>query len=319
MIAYSYLQKGITALARSYQTGSMSGHLGAAVLAGYFFGEDHPNLNNRVFDGIHHELDRIIDGEETIWYDTVKSGVPIDDLFKSNSTEGPNQQSISNIAQALSSSIGALRQSGHNVIFGTLGLRALHDHPELASSSIIEGISKLMHQFDQAVPGRGYYGKERGWVSADKVELPENGRTASYQSIEEMHETVIDLLIEAGSQHRRGFGGLFHIINHAAALSQLAQLDFSELAERGLSAHHHHVQLWRSLPVLDEELGLLKKASSDPRSPEYWDGSYTHSTQWSGWLTHRIKTLHGFYLIAETIQDKGKLQAAEKAFRYLMA
>ena len=319
MIAFSYLQKGIAALARSHQTGSMSGHLGAAVLAGYFFGEDHAYLDNQVFKGIQHELDRIIDGEETIWYDTVKSGVPINDLFESISIEESNQQSISDIAGALSSSIGALRQSGHNVIFGALALRALHDHPELASPSTIEGISKLMHQFDQAVPGRGYFGKEHGWIMGNKVTLPENDGIASYQSIEEMNETVMDLLIETGSQHRRGFGGLFHIINHAAALSQLAQLDFTNLSEQGLKAHHHHVQLWRSLPVLDEELGQLKKASSDPRRPKYWDGSYANSTQWSGWLTHRIKTLHGFYSLAETMQDRGKLQAAENAFRYLMA
>ena len=319
MIDFSYLQKGIAALARSHQTGSMSGHLGAAVLAGYFFGEDHVELDDQVFRGIQYELDRIIDGEETIWYDTVKSGVTIDDLFESISNERSSTETISDIAEALSSNIAALRQSGHNVIFGALALRALHDHPELASPFIIKGISRLIRQFDQAVPGRGYFGKERGWIMGNKVTLPNKDGTASHQSIEEMNETVLDLLIETGSQHRRGFGGLFHIINHAAALLQLAQLGFDHLAEQGLRAHYHHVQLWRSLPVLDEELGLLKKASSDPRRPKYWDGSYANSTQWSGWLTHRIKTLHGFYSLTETIQDKSKIQAAEKAFRYLMA
>lgn len=319
MITFSYLQKGISALARSHQTGSMSGHLGAAVLAGYYFSEDHADLDHQVFKGVQHELDRIIEGEETIWYDAVKSGVTIEALFESTPGKQLKNQTIPDIAEALSASVGALRQSGHNVIFGSLALRALHDHPELASPSIIDGISKLMHQFDRAVPGRGYYGKERGWLTGDKVALPDNDGVATYHSVEAMIETVVDLLIETGSQHRRGFGGLFHIINHAAALSELAQLGYQDLVHQGLAAHRHHVRLWRSLPVLDEELGVLKKATNDPRTPNYWDGSHANSTQWSGWLTHRVKTLHGFFRIAEIIEDTNKRQSAEAAFRYLMA
>ncbi len=54
--------------------------------------------------------------------------------------------------------MGKTRQSGHNVIFATLAIRALHGHPEYATPSIVEGIRKLAETFNGAVPGRGYYG-----------------------------------------------------------------------------------------------------------------------------------------------------------------
>ncbi len=41
----------------------MSGHLGAAVVAGYFIGEQHPDLDDKVYAGIESELERIIHGE----------------------------------------------------------------------------------------------------------------------------------------------------------------------------------------------------------------------------------------------------------------
>ena len=41
MIGYEYLSKGLYAMARAYQVNAMSGHLGAAVLAGYFIADQH--------------------------------------------------------------------------------------------------------------------------------------------------------------------------------------------------------------------------------------------------------------------------------------
>ena len=47
-----------------------------------------------------------------------------------------------------------LKQSGHNTIFAALALRALKDHPELATQKIVHGLKRLMQQFDQAPPAR---------------------------------------------------------------------------------------------------------------------------------------------------------------------
>ena len=58
------------------------------------------------------------------------------------------------------------------MIFAAIAVRAIHDHPTYATPSIIEGIRKLVGGFDGAGPGRGYYGKQRGWIAGDKVALP---------------------------------------------------------------------------------------------------------------------------------------------------
>ncbi len=52
MIDHTYLQKGLLATALSHQAGSMTGHLGASVLAGYYLGEDYPDLSKAVMEGI---------------------------------------------------------------------------------------------------------------------------------------------------------------------------------------------------------------------------------------------------------------------------
>ena len=167
------------------------------------------------------------------------------------------------------------------------------------------------------MPGRGYYGKQRGWISGDKVSLPADDAFPDYDSEQAMVETVIDELIRSASIRRQGFGGLFHIINHAAGLTELSRCGFQHVARKGWAAHRHHLRLWRSLPDVELELGKLERSELDPRTPAYWDR--TVSSQWSAWLTHRVKTLYGLHNLLRFVKDPAKRKAAETEFRYLMA
>lgn len=317
MVDFQYLYKGLCGLARAHRGGAMAGHLGAAVIAGYFFGEDHHDLDRGVFAAIEKELDRIIDGDESIWFNSQKAGVTVPELFAPFAEEELAEEDIPTLAQALSANIGKTRQSGHNVIFASLALRALHDHPQFATPSIVTGIGKLIAQFNGAVPGRGYYGKQRGWIVGNQVSLPADDRLPLYTSAPAMADVVIDQLTQSASVRRQGFGGLFHIINHAAGLADLAQFGYKDLARRGLPAHHHHVRLWRSLPDVEDELGALKRAEHDPRTPQYWNRE--SSDQWSGWVTHRIKTLYGFFSLLQFVDEPQRRKKAEQSFLYLMA
>jgi hypothetical protein len=74
--------------------------------------------------------------------------------------------------------------------------------------------------------------------------------------------------------------------------------------------------LWRSLPDVESELGAVVKAEHDPREPVYWAGMLKRD---QARLTHRIKTLYGFYTVMRFIEDQGKRSRAEDAFLYLMA
>ncbi len=316
MVDFEYLYKGLCGLARAHQANSMAGHLGAAVAAGYFFGEEHPDLDERVVAAVQHELDRIIGGEESLWFDPKKLGITIAQMFEPFAEEDSQDDRIQEIAEALSANIDELRESGHNVIFASIALRALHDHRQYATSAVIEGIVKLIQSFDNAGPGRGYFGLDRGWIIGDPPSLPPDDLPA-YTNQQDMATAVIDAMIRLASTRRRGYGSLFHIINHATAITELSRFGYNDLAQRGLKTHHYHLRLWRALPDVSDELGALVPAEYDPRSADYWRQG--GKSQWSAHLTHRVKTLYGFFSLLRFIDDPTKRTQAENSFRYLMA
>lgn len=129
MIDTTTLYKGLCALARSARANAMAGHLGAAVIAGSFFLEQHPELDGSVHVAIAGELDRIIAGEESLWFDPTKSGITIPELFAPFPETVPQSDGVAVLAEALVANIDETRQSGHNVIFTALGIKALAEHP----------------------------------------------------------------------------------------------------------------------------------------------------------------------------------------------
>lgn len=317
MIDFQYLYRGICGLARAHRAGSLSGHLGAAVAAGYFFGENQPDLDDKVYKAIEGNLRRILGGEESIWFNAQKAGISISEMFQPFPKEPSHEQLIDGVAKALAGNISKTRQSGHNVIFASIAIRGLRDHSDYATASIVDGVVKLIAAFNNAGPGRGYYGKKRGWLAGDQVSLSGSPDLPPYRDLPAMVDVVIGDLIRWGSARRRGFGGLFHIINHAAGLLELSMFGYKNLALRGLAAHHQHLRLWRSLPILSEELGKLMRAEEDPRTPAYW--SREKSEQHSAWLTHRIKTLYGFFTLLRFVDDEATRAKALEQFGYLMA
>ena len=316
MIDFEYLYKGICGLAHAHQAGTMAGHLGAAVVAGYFFGEDQGELPNEVFTGIEGELKRVIQGEEAIWFNAKKAGVTPTDLFKPFPQAQAQEDSIKTIAAALQKNVGQTRQSGHNVIFAALAIRALHDHTEYATPQIIAGISQLMKGFDNAPPGRGFYGEEQGWRMGNQVKLEPDNTFPAYQNIQQMAEVTINEVIETAAIKKQGYGGLWHIINHAAAITELERFGYKQVALQALPAHHHHLRLWRSLPDVEKELGAVVASQHDPRQPAYWAGMLKRD---QARLTHRVKTLYGFFTLKRFIEDEATKKKAEAAFLYLMA
>lgn len=315
MIDFQYLYTGICGLARAHKGGTMAGHLGAAVVAGYFFGEDQSELPDGVFAGVEGELDRVIAGEEGFWFDAQKAGVTPTELFEPFPDEPAEPETIASIVAALQKNVGTMKQSGHNVIFASIAVRALSDHQEYATPQIVAGVRMLIEGFDHALAGRGYYGKEKGWLDGNQVVLPDDNNFPNYDSIEQMVRVTIDELIATAAIRKQGFGGLWHVINHAAAITELDRFGYKEVAKQALPAHHQHIRLWRSLPDVESELGAVVKAEHDPRETIYWHGMLKRD---EARLTHRIKTLYGFYTIKRFIEDDATIKQAENAFLYLM-
>ena len=76
------------------------------------------------------------------------------------------------------------------------------------------------------------------------VAHPADDRFPLYTSQQAMADVVIDELIRSAALRRQGYGGLFHIINHATALTELSRFGYRELARKGWPAHHHHVRFF---------------------------------------------------------------------------
>jgi len=316
MIDFEYLRSGVSALANAHKAGTMAGHLGAALAAGYFFGEDQGDLPDEVFTGLEGEIKRVIDGEEAIWWNVKQSGIAPADLFTPLPNEVPDVDKIQLIAEALRKNVGAVRQSGHNIIFASIAIRALRDHAEFALPQVVAGIAKLTEGFDTAHAGRGYYGKAKGWLSGPQVRLSPEEAFPPYVSVQQMVEVTLDELIATSAVRKQGFGGLWHVVNHAAAIAEIERLGFQDLAKKALPAHHQHIRLWRSLPDVAAELGPVPKAEHDPREPAYWKGMLKRD---EARLTHRIKTLFGFYTLRRFVESESRRKRAEDAFLYLMA
>ena len=310
-----YLEKGLLGLSRSHLVDAMTGHLGATLVAGYLFSKEHGELDRKVHAGIEKELDRVLNGESV--FDPGEGGsITTSELFVPYPDEAVQVDQIDRIAQVLSRNIGETRSSGHNVIFASLSIRALHEYPQHGTSSIIDGICRLIKGFDRASAGSGYYGREKGRIDGDMITLPEHPDFPPYSNLSGMIVAVLDELIETSSDRRQGFGGLWHVINHAASLIDLSECGYHDLAQKGLEAHHRHVRLWRSLPNVEDELGTEAPAEEDPCTPIYWESGTLRRDR--ARLTHRIKTLYGFHRLARLVDDTTRLQRARDAFRYLM-
>lgn len=131
-----------------------------------------------------------------------------------------------------------------------------------------------------------------------------------------MAEVTINEVIETAAIKKQGYGGLWHIINHAAAITELERFGYKQVALQALPAHHHHLRLWRSLPDVEKELGAVVASQHDPRQPAYWAGMLKRD---QARLTHRVKTLYGFFTLKRFIEDEATKKKAEAAFLYLMA
>lgn len=317
-IDVSYLQKGINALARAHQMSSMAGHLGASLIAGYFVHAQRPDLHPAVFTGIKGDLDRVIRGESVFGKKMSKrSKLSDNEMFAPFAKQKADETLIDGIAEGLEKSISKPRQSGHNVIFASLAIRALKTHPEFSTPAVADGIGKLMKLFSTATPGSGFYGKKRGRIHGNKIELPADDGTPMYDDIRGMANAVLDETVKlTPTVVRTGYGGLVHIINHCAAITDLAELGYSELAKRAVPSHRQHLRLWRNLPNLADEQGPLKVSKFTPHMAEYWkrdDIPYDRAL-----LTHRVKTMYGFDEMAAAVEEEKKEKAAYDKLRLMM-
>lgn len=313
-VAPEYLVAGMNALARAHRAGTMSGHLGAAAAAGYFLGERLPDLDPAVTEGIEAELDAVRRGG-SVFSPRAGAGISAAEMFAPFPTEPPAPGRVADLAAALAGSVGRCRQSGHNVIFLSIAIRGLTDRPDLATPARVDGLCKLAAGFDGVTPGNGDYGPGVGRVDGRKVPLPDDDGVAPYADLSDMATAVLTALVDHAAETRVGYGGLWHVVNHAAAVVELARYGFPDLAAAALAGHREHLRLWKTLPDLTPTKGPVIPAEHDPHLAAYWENGDPRRD--GALLTHRVKTMYGFGELA-SLADPALRDRAAAAFRYLM-
>ncbi len=314
----SYLESGLNALARAHNMSSMAGHLGASLIAGYFVGKQRPHLDPKVFNGIKDDLRRVMGGKSVFGKQMSRGSKLADaELFEAFPKQKPDESLVDGIAERLEDGIDQPRQSGHNVIFASLAIRALNEKPEFSTPAVVDGIMKLIAMFENETPGSGYYGKERGRIYGNKIVLPDGDGTPEYDDIEGLIIAVFDEAIKLRPEtHRIGYGGLVHVINHAAAIVNLADCGYAELLPRAIQSHRHHLRLWRNLPNVADEKGPLPVSKFTPYMADYWTtGSIPYDRALT---THRVKTMFGFDELTAAVDQEAQETAASDKLRYLM-
>lgn len=292
-----FLERGLWGLMHAPRANLMAGHLGAALLAGELLKRERIDLADGVPAGIDGELRRIMAGEET-WFDAKKVGFDVPDLFVPPEAAAVVADPAAAIVAALTGTLDAFHESGHNVIFATLALRALRHCPAAATEPVVGGIAELARRFAGTRGGRGYYGREQGWRIGDDDPLPSAVAWPTYQTLPEMAKTVMEEVVASAQVNRRGYGGVVHVVNHAAALVDLARLGYADLALRALPAQREHFARWRLLPDVAGEFGVPALAPSDPREGPFWKLELRRDT---ARLTHRIKGMYGCLTLLDTL------------------
>ena len=128
---------------------------------------------------------------------------------------------------------------------------------------------------------------------------------------------VLDEAIHLNPEiHRSGYGGLVHVINHAAAVTDLVDYGYGDLASRAIRSHRHHLRLWRNLPNVADEKGPLQVSKFTPHDPDYWTSLKVPYDR--ALLTHRVKTMFGFDELTATVDEEAKEKAAYDKLRYMM-
>ena len=301
-IVDEFLLKGVIGMSRAIGKNRMSGHPGAAMLAAYFFCVENA-LSDEVQAEVYNLVRRMVN-LESIWFSRDGESATNEIFFSAKPDQRPNADLIPSVATALEPSIAECRDSGHNTIFASLVLKALHTAPQYAFPAIIEGIINLLKAFEGYGPGWAHVPGNEKLADPREFSVPQELDDPSYESHIDMIEAVSRYVVPDNFA-KKGVGGPIHVIDHAVALLDLHALGYSSLANRGLAAHQQHMKLWLGLPKFPQaENSYSVKSKHDPRALDYWREKITIKD--GGGDEHRLKILYGAHGFAECITDVNK-------------
>jgi len=274
MLDSQYLQYGLDALSRAYQTNYFTdGHRGAAIIAAYFFCQ-----MDQVEPEVSDMLQSLIDAQ---WVNT-----PLCEPFprEKRSTTG-----IERILEMLEQSMDCLRQAGHNVILPALALKALQQLPDLVTPSRVQGICDLISAFTATAP----------------FDLEQNDTRVDFGSVEVADFILAELQATISAFDGRGQGWSGHLLTYGRAILDLREAGYTRTAKLGEHGFNLYIKRLRmgpletDIPRPEHKLNLLH-----PHQQVYWEGRRAQSLN----LGHSIKYPYGFYGLQALTENRVLVQ-----------
>lgn len=219
----NYIDLGLNALARSGEKGWFEGHFGAALLAAYYLDKEN-DLPDHVKSGLIQNCEHYIG--------------KYPELFAPYSTdEVADLCHIEHVLKGIEANLEGLRSSGHGVILGVLGLKALKDRPDLCKVSIAKGVYQTIMHASKDRQNRYYGIKDYTALSFDDI-----FGISAYNSLFDLIEVCfaeLEIVIPDRKVEDVFYfftGELEHGVTFAHAIVELEQMGYSDLSKKVFSS-----------------------------------------------------------------------------------
>ncbi len=277
-----YLQHGLDIISCAYETNYFAdGHRGAAIIAGYYFLMEHPELETAK-GFIFGQIDRQ-------WL-SIRN-------IQSFPDEPSDPSLLNKLAHTIEMNLHGLRQAGHNVILPTLAIKAFRDHPDLITPSRVNGVCQMVELFTTQAT-------ELNSPVTDFPDFDYRATAAAFILKEFLACT------EKFIGHGQGWSG--HLLTYGMAIFDLRELGYLELAQKAEPGYRLYIDRIRQGP-LDTDIPRQEHSplTHFPNEDSYWENK---TGDWN--IGHILKYPYGFYGLLKWAEDEDlKQRCMEIAFR----
>jgi len=283
---------GMSRVAEAHNT-FVGGHTAAAVMASAFFCRE-----QKLDDKTQKEILSLIETR------LLKKSI-----YAPRPKEPADPVLIDSLVKDLDAGVDTLRQSGHNIIFTNICLKALREVPDAATPGRIDGLRKMVQSFG--------HGK-----SSEGPSLENKNTFVDLRDETKFIHFVFEEYLKAMGLYRngRGYHGFAgHLLTAGHALVELHRMGYRDTAEKGVEAYWQFVKEARD----GADLGGERVVSAPVHAPtplvqDYWIGQEQHQ---SGDIvtSHLVKYPYSFFALAKELRDDSLRQRVLDSIYYLTA
>lgn len=252
-------------------------HFGAAILATHFFLQD-SGLDAAAQVAVVAQAERLAARQSNWLRDPTRSS-PADPA---------------SVADQLAEGADRLSVIGHDLIFASIALRAMHERPELATNRAVHGLVRLVREINSS----GMGGPFVGWDDPEEAHDTPDPTLPEIESHQELAAVTLERFAQTGPVHAGNDQGVVHhILTHALALIELDELGYHAASQRGRQAQRTYLTLLTRRPDPAGALPNIDLDCTDLRSADWWATDRCGELEWL--LGHAFKVPWAFYRLAE--------------------